>query len=85
MQHLEPLNATIVDSLIDAFLGLRAGSGPRIVLYPTPHGVKHEALEVLVTAIDATYVLIIMSGAVLIVCSMFMECERITMQLQAGG
>lgn len=46
---------------------------------------KHDALKVLFTVIDYTYVLIIISGAILIVCSMFIKRERITIQLDAGS
>lgn len=56
-----------------------------IVLQSASPDMKHEALKVLVTAIDGTYILIIISGAILIACSMFMKRERITMQLHAGG
>lgn len=56
-----------------------------VVLQSAPADVKSAALDVLVEAIKDTYILIIISGAILIVCSLCMKRERITMELVAGG
>ncbi|KAF3018081.1 hypothetical protein E8E14_003603 [Neopestalotiopsis sp. 37M] len=61
-------------------------SGARsAVLQSAPADLKQSALEIIVGAIDDTYILIIISGAILIICSALMKRERISMQLQAGG
>ncbi|KAI0394861.1 MFS general substrate transporter [Xylariaceae sp. FL0594] len=61
-------------------------SGARsVVLQSAPADVKREALAILVAAIDDCYLLIIISGAILILCAAFMKREKIAMQLQVGG
>ncbi|KAI0198221.1 putative MFS transporter [Astrocystis sublimbata] len=56
-----------------------------VVLQTAPPEVKRPALEILVTAINDTYILIIVSGAILILCALLMKRERIQMQLEMGG
>ncbi|KAH6638575.1 major facilitator superfamily domain-containing protein [Truncatella angustata] len=61
-------------------------SGARsLVLQSAPPEIRSAALEVLVSAIDNAYILIVVSGAILILCSALMKQEKITMQLVAGG
>ncbi|KAI1819284.1 putative MFS transporter [Xylaria intraflava] len=61
-------------------------SGARsVVLHTAPPDVRRAALDILVEAIDDTYILIIVSGAILIICALFMKRERIAMELQVGG
>ncbi|ROV95430.1 hypothetical protein VMCG_08498 [Cytospora schulzeri] len=56
-----------------------------VVLQTAPPGVKNDMFDVLVGAIDDTYILIIVSGTILICCSLLMKREKITMELAAGG
>ncbi|KAH8194260.1 hypothetical protein TruAng_011581 [Truncatella angustata] len=61
-------------------------SGARsLVLQSAPPEIRSAALEVLVGAIDNAYILIVVSGVILILCSALMKQEKITMQLVAGG
>ncbi|KAI0532780.1 major facilitator superfamily domain-containing protein [Xylaria digitata] len=55
------------------------------VLQTASPDVREAALKVLVQAIDYVYVLIIASGAVLIICAAFMRREKISMELGVGG
>lgn len=55
------------------------------VLESAPPAVRQAALDVLVGAIDDAYTLIFISGALLVICSVFMKREKVTMELVAGG
>lgn len=56
-----------------------------VVLQTAPPGVKNAVFDVLVEAINDTYILIIVSGSILIFCALLMKREKITMELAAGG
>ncbi|KAK8041127.1 hypothetical protein PG994_014134 [Apiospora phragmitis] len=55
------------------------------VLHNAPDATRLAALDVLVEAIDDTYVLIIVAGAILLISSLFMKREKLTMEFVAGG
>ena len=55
------------------------------VLQSAPEDAKSAALDVLVEAIDDAYILIIVSGALMLICSLLMRREKISMNLVAGG
>ncbi|KAI8631798.1 major facilitator superfamily domain-containing protein [Xylariaceae sp. FL1651] len=56
-----------------------------VVLQTASPEVKSAALDVLVEAIDYAYTLIIVAGGLLIICSLLMKREKLTMELVAGG
>ncbi|ETS81935.1 hypothetical protein PFICI_06937 [Pestalotiopsis fici W106-1] len=55
------------------------------VLQSAPAELKQAALEIIVDAIDDSYILIIISGAILVVSAALMKREKISIQLQAVG
>ncbi|KAF2135657.1 uncharacterized protein K452DRAFT_293056 [Aplosporella prunicola CBS 121167] len=55
------------------------------VLQSAPADVRQAALDVLVQAIDYAYSLVIVSGGLMIICSVLMKREKIVMDFVAGG
>ncbi|RWA08992.1 hypothetical protein EKO27_g6107 [Xylaria grammica] len=55
------------------------------VLQTASPAVREAALEVLVEAIDDVYILLIVSGAVLVICAVLMRREKIVMEVGVGG
>jgi hypothetical protein len=76
---LIPVGYSEVD-VMAAIAGARSA-----VLQSAPPDVRSAALNVLVEAIDDAYTLIIISGGILIVCSILMKHEKVTMTLAAAG
>ncbi|KAI1824701.1 major facilitator superfamily domain-containing protein [Xylaria intraflava] len=56
-----------------------------VVLQTASPEVREAALEVLVQAIDYAFTLIIASGAVMVLCAIFMRREKLVMEFVAGG
>ncbi|KAI1812297.1 major facilitator superfamily domain-containing protein [Poronia punctata] len=69
-----------VEDITAAIAGARS-----TVLQTAAPEVKEAALEVLVQAIDYSYTLIIVSGAIMVISSLLMKREKLQMEFVAGG